>query len=80
MSSSLHLINKLLAIYFVDSVRLSKKFCKMLTDYFTQIQIAANCRGELIVIVARVIICCLMMRCWFAFFFFFDGKSLMLRV
>lgn len=71
MSSSLHLINKLLAIYFVDSVLLSKKFCKMLTDYLTQIQNAASCRGELIVIVTRVVICCLMMRCWFAFFFFF---------
>ena len=70
MSSSLHLINKLLAIYFVDSVLLSKKFCKMLTDYLTQIQNAASCRGELIVIVTRVVICCLMMRCWFAFFFF----------
>ena len=69
MSSSLHLINKLLAIYFVDSVLLSKKFCKMLTDYLTQIQNAASCRGELIVIVTRVVICCLMMRCWFAFFF-----------
>ena len=71
MSSSLHLINKLLAIYFVDSVLLSKKFCKMLTDYLTQIQNAASCRGEIIVIVTRVVICCLMMRCWFAFFFFF---------
>lgn len=70
MSSSLHLINKLLAIYFVDSALLSKKFCKMLTDYFTQIQNAAGCRGELIVIVTRVVICCLMMRCWFFFFFF----------
>ena len=70
MSSSLHLINKLLAIYFVDSVLLSKKFCKMLTDYLTQIQNSASCRGELIVIVTRVVICCLMMWCWFAFFFF----------